>query len=250
VRHVSARFDPDNPGLIPSRSAERAITIPARPGPSLWWIALPSFLSLAFSWLFVRRNAWFGARPPAPVNRAGVQLGAARRRAPTQHNLDGVIEDADTAGPIARAALRVVRVDGREVAATVKPDGRFAIPQLEPGAYRVESRAPGYALEASEVRIPHAGEGTGLRVRLRSLRTLALEAHRPLLRRVFPTRERQHTATVRETLRSAPRDWSGPVLERLSALVEHTAYAPDEPTLEHVNAIEVHADELLQRQDL
>lgn len=249
VRHVSARFDPDNLGLIPSRSTERAITIPARPGPSLWWIAIPSFLSLAFSWLFVRHNAWFGARAPAPVNRAGVQLGAARRRVPAQHNLDGVIEDADTAAPIARAALRVVRGDGREVTAAVKPDGSFSIAALEPGAYRVESRAPGYALEASEVRVPHAGEGTGLRVRLRSLRTLALEAHRPLLRRVFPTRERQHTATVRETLRSAPPDWSGPTLERLSTLVEHTAYAPDEPTVDHVHAIEVHADELLQRQD-
>jgi hypothetical protein len=249
VRHVSARFDPDNPGLVPSRSTERAITIPARPGPSLWWIALPSVLSLAFSWLFVRRNAWFGARPPAPVNRAGVQLGAARRMAPSQLNLDGSIEDADTAAPIAQAALRVVRSDGREVTATVRPDGSFSIPQLEPGAYRVESRAPGYALEASELRIPHAGEGSGLRVRLRSLRTLALEAHRPLLRRVFPTRELQHTATVRETLRSAPTDWSGPTLERLSELVEHTAYAPGEPTVEHVHAIEVHAEELLQRRD-
>jgi hypothetical protein len=249
VRHVSARFDPDNPGLVPSRSTERAITIPARPGPSLWWIALPSVLSLAFSWLFVRRNAWFGARPPAPVNRAGVQLGAARRMLPSQLNLDGSIEDADTAAPIAQAALRVVRSDGREVTATVKPDGSFSIPQLEPGAYRVESRAPGYALEASELRIPHAGEGSGLRVRLRSLRTLALEAHRPLLRRVFPTRELQHTATVRETLRSAPTDWSGPTLERVSELVEHTAYAPGEPTVEHVHAIEVHAEELLQRRD-
>jgi hypothetical protein len=142
-----------------------------------------------------------------------------------------------------------VRSDGREVAATVKPDGSFSIAKLELGAYRVESRAPGYALEASEVRIPHAGEGTGLRVRLRSLRTLALEAHRPLLRRVFPTRELQHTATVRETLQSAPLDWSGPTLEHLSDLVERTAYAPDEPTVEHVRAIEVHADELLQRRD-
>jgi hypothetical protein len=249
VRHVSARFDPDNPGLVPSRSTERAITIPARPGPSLWWIVLPSLLSLAFSWLFLRRNTWFGAKPPAPVARAGVQLGAGKRMAPTQLGLDGSIEDADTAAPIARAALRVVRTDGRETTATVKPDGSFSIPQLEPGAYRVESRAPGYALEKSEVRIPHAGEGSGLRVRLRSLRTLALEAHRPLLRRVFPTRELQHTATVRETLRNAPPDWSGPTLDRLSELVEHTAYAPDEPTVEHVRSIEVHAEELLHRGD-
>jgi hypothetical protein len=249
VRHVSARFDPDNPGLVSSRSTERSITIPARPGPSLWWIALPSVLSLAFSWLFVRRNAWFGARPPAPPDRAGVQLGAARRMVPSQHHLDGSIEDADTAAPIARAVLRVVRSDGREIAAAVNPDGGFSIPRIEPGVYRVESRAPGYALEASEVRIPHAGEGSGLRVRLRSLRTLALEAHRPLLRRVFPTRELQQTATVRETLRSAPADWSGPTLERLSELVEHTAYAPGEPTVEHVHAIEMHAEELLQRRD-
>lgn len=250
MRHVSARFDPGNPGLLPSRSTERAITIPARPGPSVWWIALPSLLSLAFSWFFVRRNAWFGARPSVAVDNAGVQLGATRRMAAaSQHNLDGSIEDADTAAPIARAALRVVRSDGREVAATVKPDGSFSIPRLEPGTYRVESRAPGYALEASEVRIPHAGEGTGLRVRLRSLRTLALKAHWPLLRRVFPTRERQHTATVRETLRAAPSDWSGPTLEHLSDLVEQTAYAPGEPTVEHVRAIEGHAEELLQRDD-
>jgi Carboxypeptidase regulatory-like domain len=249
VRHVSARFDPDNPGLIGSRSTERAVTIPARPGPSLWWIALPSLLTLAFSWLFARRNVWFGARPPVPVTRAGVQLGAARRRAPSQHGLDGVIQDADTASPIARAALRVVRSDGREASASVQPDGSFSIPQLEPGAYRLESRAPGYALEATEVRIPHAGEGNGLRVRLRSLRTLALEAHRPILRRVFPAREQQHTATVRETLRNAPVEWAGPALERLSALVEHTAYAPDEPTVEHVKAIEVHADQLLEPRD-
>jgi hypothetical protein len=211
----------------------------------LWWIAIPSLLSLVFSWLVARRNVWFGARPPAPVARAGVQLGAAKRRAPSQSGLDGVIEDADTGRPLARAALRVIRNDGREVSAAVKADGSFSIPQLEPGAYRVEARAPGYALEASDVRIPHAGEGTGMRVRLRSLRTLALEAHRPLLRRVFPAREQQQTATVRETLRSAPAEWAGPALERLSALVEHTAYAPDEPSVEHVQAIEVHAAELL-----
>jgi hypothetical protein len=249
VRHISARFDPDNAGLIPSRSAERAITIPARPGPSLWWIAIPSLLSLAFSWLFLRRNVWFGARAPAPVFQAGVQLGATRQRAPTYYGLDGVIEDADTAVRLARAALRVVRSDGSEIAAPVRADGSFSIPRLEPGAYRFEARAPGYAVEASEVRIPHAGEGTGLRVRLRSLRTLALEAHRPLLRRVFPTRELQHTATVRETLRSAPPTWSGSSLESLTGLVERTAYAPDEPMVEHVRAIEAHADALLQRND-
>jgi hypothetical protein len=144
VRHVSARFDPDNPGLIGSRSTERAVTIPARPGPSLWWIALPSLLSLAFSWLFARRNVWFGAKPPAPATRAGVQLGAARRRAPSQHGLDGVIEDADSARPLPRAALRVVRSDGREASASVQPDGSFSLPYLEPGAYRLESRAPAH----------------------------------------------------------------------------------------------------------
>jgi hypothetical protein len=142
-----------------------------------------------------------------------------------------------------------VRSDGREASASVQPDGGFSIPYLEPGAYRLESRAPGYALEASEVRIPHAGEGNGLRVRLRSLRTLALEAHRPILRRVFPAREQQHTATVRETLRNAPAEWAGPALERLSTLVEHTAYARDEPTVDHVQAIEVHTGELLEPRD-
>jgi hypothetical protein len=96
------------------------------------------------------------------------------------------------------------------------------------------------------VRIPHAGEGTGLRVRLRSLRTLALDAHRPLLRHVFPAREQQHTATVRETLRGAPPLWPRPALEQLSSLVEQTAYAPNEPTAEQVQQIEAAANELLE----
>ncbi|HEV7799625.1 MAG TPA: carboxypeptidase-like regulatory domain-containing protein, partial [Burkholderiales bacterium] len=150
------------------------------------------------------------------------------------------------------ASLRVVRTGvepRRELSALVDPGGSFSIPHLEPGSYRIESRAPGYLPESTDVRIPHAGEGSGLRVRLRSLRTLALEAHRPLVRRVFATRELQHTATVRETQRGAPPDWPGSTLEHLSTLVEQTAYAPAEPTPEHVQAIERHANELLQGRD-
>lgn len=245
VRHASARFDPDSPALVASRSEERTVTIPARPGPSFWWVLIPTLLSLAFSFLFIRRNTWLGSRAPAPTHLPGVQLGTSRRRAPTQSTLDGVVEDADTAARLVDATLRVARSDGAAMVARVSADGSFAIAALAPGAYRIEARAPGYALEATEVRIPHAGEGSGLRVRLPSLRTLALEAHRPLMRRVFPAREQQNTATVRETLLGAPPDWSRPPLERLSDLVEHTAYAPDEPRDEHVQAIEQQAAEFL-----
>ncbi len=245
TRHIAARFDSDKPGITSSRSAEAAITVPARPGPNLLWILVPSLASLALSWLLLRRTgSWFGPRTQAPTFQAGVQLGAAGRRAPNQFDLDGVIEDADTAARLRRATLRVARSDGLLIAAPVQRDGSFSIPKLEPGAYRVEARAPGYAVEATEVRIPHAGEGKGLRVRLRSLRALALEAHRPILRRVFPTREQQHTATVRETLDRAPETWPRPALEQLSDLVERAAYGPEDPTVDHVRAIEGRAHEL------
>jgi Carboxypeptidase regulatory-like domain len=247
TRHFAAHFDPDTPSLRPSRSPEQAVTIPARPGPNLLWVLLPCLASLALSWFVLRRSgSWLGSRATTPSNTPGVQMGAARPRRGTNHTgLDGVIEDADTAARLANAALRVTRADGLSFVAQIARDGSFAIQRLDPGMYRVEARAPGYAIEASSVRIPHAGEGTGLRVRLRSLRTLALDAHRPLLRQVFPTRELQHTATVRETLRGAPSVWPRPALEQLSTLVEQTAYAPNEPTAEQVQQIESGAGDLL-----
>ena len=221
--------------------------IPARPGPNLLWVLLPCLASLALSWFVLRRTgSWLGPRAAAPSNTPSVQLGATRsRRGTNQSGLDGVIEDADTAARLAAAALRVTRSDGLSFVAQIARDGSFAIARLEPGVYRVEARAPGYAIEASSVRIPHAGEGSGLRVRLRSLRTLALDAHRPLLRQVFPAREQQHTATVRETLLRAPSVWPRVELEQLSTLVEQTAYAPNEPTAEQVQQIENGAGDLL-----
>ncbi|HKP59246.1 MAG TPA: carboxypeptidase-like regulatory domain-containing protein [Polyangiales bacterium] len=247
TRHFSARFDPDTPALRPSRAPEQAVIIPARPGPNLLWVLLPCLASLALSWFVLRRTgSWLGPRATAPSNAPGVQLGAARsRRGTNQSGLDGVIEDADTTARLAAAALRVTRSDGLSFVAQIARDGSFAIARLEPGVYRVEARAPGYAIEASSVRIPHAGEGSGLRVRLRSLRTLALDAHRPLLRQVFPAREQQHTATVRETLLRAPSVWPRVALEQLSTLVEQTAYAPNEPTAEQVQQIENGAGDLL-----
>ena len=245
TRHIAARFDSDRPGLGSSRSADRTLTIPPRPGPNLLWIVVPSLASIVLSWLLLRRSgSLLGTRNGTPSNQAGVQLGAARQRAATQYEMDGVIEDADTAVRLSRATLRVARSDGLLIAAQVHRDGSFSIPTLDPGTYRVEARAPGYAVEASEVRVPHSGEGRGLRVRLRSLRTLALEAHRPLLRRVFPTREQQHTATARETMQKAPSVWPKPAIEQLTAMVEHSAYGVDEPTVDEVRAIEGKAREL------
>ena len=245
THHLAARFDSDRPGLGSSRSAERVLAIPARPGPNLLWILLPSLASLVLSWLLLRRSgSWLGSRNGAPSNEAGVQLGAARRRAASQFDMDGVIEDADTAARLGRATLRVARSDGLSIAAQVHRDGSFSLPTLDPGTYRVEARAPGYAVESSDVRVPHAGEGKGLRVRLRSLRALALEAHRPLLRRVFPTREQQHTATARETLRNAPSSWPQGAIEHVTEMVEQTAYGGEEPTADQVRAIEGKTREL------
>jgi len=273
IQHVSARFDSDTPGLESSRAPEQAVIVPAWGGPNLIWLILPSLASLLLvGWILRRNRGWLAPARRSETFEAGVQLGAAKQhRAAGERGVSGVIEDADTAARLGTATLSLIPLLGSEQAAAigapVAADGRFAVAALPPGHYRFEARAPGYALESSELRIPHAGEGAGLRVRLRSLRTLALEAHRPLVRRVFATRESQIAATPREALRQAAPLWprslvppaatpdrakpSGDApsreLERVTELVEQTAFSAREPTVEQVQAIEDAMTELLKR---
>lgn len=267
TRHASARFDSDTPGLEGSQAGEQAVRVPPWPGPNPLWVVLPSLLSLIGVGLWLRRaGALFGPAEPPDVFAPGVQLGAATQwRAASLRGLDGVIEDAETGARLQRAQLTLAleRAQGRAagIALPVGVDGSFAASALAPGLYRVEASAPGYALATSELRVPHAGEGSGLRVRLRSLRTLALEAHRPLVRRLFGTRELQLSATPREALQRAgslvlpPLSASGEPADRpaaealatLTDLVERVAYAPSTPTPEQVDAIERHTHALIKR---
>jgi Carboxypeptidase regulatory-like domain len=270
TRHASARFDSDTPGLDSSQAGEQSVRVPAWPGPNLLWVLLPSLISLVGIGLWLRRaGALFGSAEPLDVFAPGVQLGAAAQwRAASLRGLDGVIEDAETGARLAEARLALAlergsESRGGETAQGLVPvgaDGGFSVAALPPGLYRLEASAPGYALATSEFKVPHAGEGAGLRVRLRSLRTLALEAHRPLVRRLFATREQQLAATPREVLQragplalpplsasGAPTRSGSDELAALTDLVERTAYAPATPTSEQVDAIEQHTHALIKR---
>jgi hypothetical protein len=226
-----ARFASGDIGLRSSESTRVALDVLAPETPSALWLLLPALVSLAWA-LWSARRARRAEVPQALIANGlpPLQFGASQRGNPAIHTLDGAVLDADLGTPIV-ARLHFVAGDRTTFEQPTSLDGRFRSPVLRADLYRVLASAPGYAPTQFELRVPHTGTGSGIRVALRSLRIAALDAHAPIARRVIGSEARLQVATVRETLRAAVGGKrSSQALTRLTLLVEQTVYARPAPT--------------------
>ena len=235
AHELTGRFESDAAGLTSSQSQHARYTIAAHTPPSQAWLILSALASLALGlWAMRRRNSLDDPRPRTPSAPAAVQFGSTTRGRANLFELEGTVRDADNALPLtASLELRL----GSAPAGSLWTDsaGRFASAALAPGNYQVTARSSGYAPAGFELRVPHAGAGSGISVALKSLRALALDAYAPIARRVLSSEAGLQVATVRDTLSAAVSGaQAGPALTQLSELVERIAYArttPDERDL-------------------
>jgi hypothetical protein len=233
-----ARFESDTPGLGSSESPSVRLELSPPTRLSAAWLIAPAFASLAFALWSVRRAK--RAEDPeeqVPKGLPEVRFGAAARGRTALYILDGLVQDIDSGTPLP-ATLQLTTAAPSSIAVQADADGRFCSAALGPDAYHVRAWAPGYAPTEFDVRIPHAGTGSGIRVALRSLRAAVLDAHAPVARRVLSSEARLQVATVRDALQAAMSGArASPALARLTELVEHVAYArsiPSDDDLEQV----------------
>ncbi|HEX4354637.1 MAG TPA: carboxypeptidase-like regulatory domain-containing protein, partial [Polyangiales bacterium] len=248
-RHeLVARFESDAPGWIASHSASVPLALAEISPRSAVWLIVPALASLAFVLWSLRRRHSDERRDDEPGEAPSlVRFGAADRGRAEVFVLDGRVEDVENAEPIA-ATLEISDARTHVAERSIGADGVFVTEALPAGAYRVRIAAPGYASAAFEIELPHAGAASNMVIALRNLRSVALDAHASVARRVFSSDASLHIATVRDTLAAAVSgNTSSDAIVQLSELVERTAYAratPNDRDLEEVQrtAAEVLAD--------
>ena len=226
---LRARFESDVPGVLSSQSPEVTLTIQPSTRPSAIWLVVPALASLLFALWSARRSAQVKpgqarSAPEAPEVQLGTPL---RGRSAPMYSLQGFAEDVDSGEPLGAVLLVTgTQTPAQQQRVQANPLGQFASPALAPDTYRVSAHAPGYAPAEFSVAVPHHGTGSNIRISLRSLRVLALEAYAPVTQRVISSEQRRLTATARETLNAAVSGRrAGPTLEPLTDQVERIAYA-------------------------
>lgn len=242
---VSAVFESDSPGIGSSRSARVALTAPNAPLPSRAWLLFACAASLVLAWR--ARAASLGTQPDGAVGAAASARRAMPRRRVSTPRIAGTVEDAERATPLPSA--RVELHDGirlqRNVA--VSAEGAFDTREIASGTYQIVVSAAGYAAERVAVVVPHAGDGSRLRVRLTTLRSLALQTYRPIAVRILHEPGLCSMRTPRDVLALArERAYLTDELQTLTGLVERAAYAQREPTPEEISAIREAARVALQ----
>jgi len=242
-----ARFESDLPGLGSSRSQPVALHVEPPPRPNSAWLIAPALASIAFTIWSARRVQRVGAsKLSAPRQSADVQLGtSARGRTPPSHTITGKVSEADSGRAVPATLLLTGPADAQTMV-SVREDGEFSSGSLATGHYRVRVLSPGYEPAAFELTIPHHGRGSDLRVALRSLRALALNAYAEVADRAV-TQGEPCTATVRETLAAAiSGGLTGPSFEPLAQSVEQIAYARAVPFEDDLRAVQRTAATALQ----
>jgi hypothetical protein len=240
-----ARFDPDAPWLGASHSRAVRLTLHGHAPPSPLWLLLPVALSIVLARVLARR-----ARPrllpdaQARSSVPGIQAGATRRRGPAAlRDIDGRVVDATTGQPLTAAGVELIDAQGEVRIASLAADGSFRFSALPSGKLELRAAADGYAPVHASIAVPHAGEGSGLRVGLVSLRKLALDKQRPIAARVLASERQALSATPREVLDHARRKHgaAGQVPEALDSLterVERAAYGQAQPNAQDLTAID------------
>jgi len=154
--------------------------------------------------------------------------------------IDGHVTDALTGEALPTAVVRFrPAAGGAEIAAEVARDGAFQTPAMLPGQYVFRATASAYNEVQASFSLPHAGEGSKLRVGLWHLRQLARFAHLPVLERAAPSEKLARVWTPRDALahmRSQAREPA--LLAPLTESIERALYAQAPPTTEDIDAIQ------------
>jgi len=227
---IVARFESDAAGLDASESPSVRLEVTAPTQLNAGWLIAPVVASLLLAvWSARRAKRAEASEESVPSTPPEVRFGAPIRGRNTFYTLDGAVHDIES-GAALSATLQIASSSRVETELQTAADGRFASAVLANDSYQIRVSSAGYASTAFDVRIPHLGTGSGIRVALRSLRAAALDAHAPVARRVLNSEARLQVATVRDTLQAAVSgERAGATLAQLTELVEHVAYARPVP---------------------
>jgi len=148
----------------------------------------------------------------------------------------GRVEDNRDGRALIEVPVRVL-AEGKIVAESVSDaEGDFHFTSLPPGTWSLEVDAPGYELSTASFEVPHRGEWSHARVRLRSLRWRVAEAFDPVAVELLGSLERAATHTHREAA-AASEGPLAPDVGRLAEAVERLAYGADVPDRQHAEAL-------------
>jgi hypothetical protein len=235
---VVASYESDAPWRTSVRSEPVVVTVDAGGSPPWPWLLVPT-LACAFAVAWLSRRP----RPTAPSRDRESALPTAVGVEPTRpssaiaqlRDVGGTVVDADDGRPIAGAIVALIGEGGRNELRTDE-EGRFAWPEVDGTAWQLEVRAAGYQSTEAAIRVPHRGQWSGARVRLRSLREAALVQYRPVAEALAPQRKWWAFWTPRELVEHAGSD-TRPEVEALTREVERAAYAASPPDDREVEAI-------------
>lgn len=237
---VRARFESDAPGRDPSESDAVVIEVRAPP-PSPWpWLLVPIAVCAIALVLLARRAPRRPERPTAaPQPPVGVQIAARQTRRPDRADVAGRILDHRDDEPVVDAMVTLVGAEGRALPVPVAPDGTFEARSIPLGAWTLRVEAEGYRPAEAALRVPHRGEWSDVRVRLESLRALAVAPFRRLALEVLPSARLWPVWTNREVLDRLRARLRGPEpIDELNDRVERAAYDAEPPTQADVETIE------------
>ncbi|HJL19188.1 MAG TPA: carboxypeptidase-like regulatory domain-containing protein [Sandaracinaceae bacterium LLY-WYZ-13_1] len=237
---IHARFASDAPWRPAARSTPVRIALSSRGATPWWWLLVPMVLcGLLIAWLS-RREAAEEPREEAgeraPSAPPGIVSGRPVARSAERRDVAGTVVDADGSFPLGGA---VVALEAGERTRETRTDerGGFRFDEVPDGGWRLHVRAEGYEARQTDVAVPHRGQWSGLRVRLRSLREVALATYRPVAEALTPERRWWAHWTARELL-SRARGPERRELQTLTELVERAVYGAAPPRDEDVREIE------------
>ena len=240
---VEARYESEGPGRPDAVSAPTRLTVEAHTSWAWLSLALPlAALLLLVVWGTRPRRARNGRRRVAPVEgtpASVVVAGKAQGRRRQFNILAGRVEDSRDGRPLANASVRVRRGDEVVAESRSSDSGGFQHADLPRATLTLEVDAPGYELSTAAIVVPHRGEWSQTKVRLRSLRWRVAEAFEPVAAEILGSAERAATHTHREAAALSVGSLA-PEVNDLAQAVERVAYGADVPE-------RVHAQELAER---
>jgi hypothetical protein len=245
--HVQARFESDASWIGSSSSRVQSIVLGPEALPNALWLLAPFFVCALLLWLVSRRDLDARKeRAQGPVDRsAGIHVAAGQARGRADRlRIAGEVLDAASGQPVRDAMVRLDPADGTASRPAPFVDtSRFRSPELEPGVWTLRVCAPGYRELTGTLAVPHRGEWSDVRVRLASLRTVAVLAYKPAALRVLGSPELWELLTARETLvRALQRGHATESFVQLTQRVERAAYARTPPSEADVSDIELAAN--------
>ncbi|MEM6960520.1 MAG: hypothetical protein AAF355_06270 [Myxococcota bacterium] len=244
---LQARFTSDDPG----RSSALSTPIELHPGTqgsdSFWIWLWPSAALFALLALGRRQTKTAVLDKPHATRspKTESERSATVVPRPKRYELSLRVVDHWDDRCIDEARALLTAPDGSEVDVPLGEQHSFCSPPLEEGDYSLQVRARGYMPTQAELHIPHRGEWSEAKIRLRSLREHALIPFQKLIMGLLHEQQSWATLTNRELVRRC--DSSRVPLEQLKKLaeaVEEACYAPEVPSLRDVQIIRLRSEAL------